>query len=207
MDPFDHSSNPNTMKVQCVGVDIAKNDFKVAFATKGEDNKLSCTTAKKFDNAKTGFNQLVRWATSEMDKNAPLVFLMEATGVYHEKLAHHLHRAGKQVHVVLPNKFKHFAASLNSKSKTDAIDAKLLARFGVEREHRPWNPAELVIKRMRDFSRYRYSYKNRRRPSPTSFIARIMRMVYQRISRRAARRSLPCWKRKSRYSVRKWRKW
>ncbi|MBK9061015.1 MAG: transposase [Flavobacteriales bacterium] len=39
--------------------------------------------------------------------------------------------------------------------KTDAIDAKLLARFGVEREHRPWNPAELVIKRMRDFSRYR----------------------------------------------------
>ncbi|MBK6892468.1 MAG: IS110 family transposase [Flavobacteriales bacterium] len=62
---------------------------------------------------------------------------------------------GKQVHVVLPNKFKHFAASLNVKSKTDAIDAKLLARFGVEREHRPWNPAELVIKRMRDFSRYR----------------------------------------------------
>ncbi|QQS72434.1 MAG: transposase [Flavobacteriales bacterium] len=59
------------------------------------------------------------------------------------------------MHVVLPNKFKHFAASLNSKSKTDAIDAKLLARFGVEREHRPWNPAELVIKRMRDFSRYR----------------------------------------------------
>ncbi|MBK9598725.1 MAG: hypothetical protein IPO60_10505 [Flavobacteriales bacterium] len=29
------------------------------------------------------------------------------------------------------------------KSKTDAIDAKLLAR-GVEREHRPWNPAELA---------------------------------------------------------------
>ncbi|MBK7285993.1 MAG: hypothetical protein IPI95_02195 [Flavobacteriales bacterium] len=87
---------PNTMKVQCVGVDIAKNDFKVAFATKGEDNKLSCTTAKKFDNAKTGFNQLVRWATSEMDKNAPLVFLMEATGVYHEKLAHHLHRVASR---------------------------------------------------------------------------------------------------------------
>ncbi|MBK9627314.1 MAG: hypothetical protein IPO56_06330 [Flavobacteriales bacterium] len=55
---------------------------------------------------------------------------MEATGVDYEELCH---RIGKQVHVVLPNKFKHFAASLNVKSKTDAIDAKLLARFGVDR--------------------------------------------------------------------------
>ena len=90
-----------------------------------------------------------------MDKDTPVVFLMEATGVYHEELAHHLHRIGKQVHVVLPNKFKHFAASLNMKSKTDAIDAKLLARFGVEREHRPWIPADPVLKQMRHLSRYR----------------------------------------------------
>ena len=143
------------MKRQCVGVDIANNDFKVALAKKGADDKLSCTTTKKFANTKSGFNQLVRWATSEMDKDVPVDFLMEATGVYHEELAHHLHRIGKQVHVVLPNKFKHFAASLNMKSKTDAIDAKLLARFGVEREHRPWSPAEPVLKEMRHLSRYR----------------------------------------------------
>ncbi|MBK7483141.1 MAG: transposase [Flavobacteriales bacterium] len=116
---------------------------------------LIYSTVKKFTNAKVGFNQLVRWATSEMDKDVPVLFLMEATGVYHEELAHHLHRIGKQVHVVLPNKFKHFAASLNVKSKTDAIDAKLLARFGVDQEHRPWSPAEPVLKQMRHLSRYR----------------------------------------------------
>ncbi|MEO5585618.1 MAG: IS110 family transposase [Flavobacteriales bacterium] len=143
------------MKRQCVGIDIANSDFKAAVAKRGADDGLSCTASKKFDNTRSGFNQLVRWAASELDKDTPVVFLMEATGVYHEELAHHLHRIGKQVHVVLPNKFKHFAASLNMKSKTDAIDAKLLARFGVEREHRPWIPADPVLKQMRHLSRYR----------------------------------------------------
>ena len=150
------------MKRQCVGVDIANKDFKVALAKKGADDSLSCTTSKKFANTKTGFNQLVRWATSEMDKDVPVTFLMEATGVYHEELAHHLHRIGKQVHVVLPNKFKHFAASLNVKSKTDAMDAKLLARFGVEREHRLWRPAESIMRQMRHLSRYRVQLQEQR---------------------------------------------
>ena len=150
------------MKRQCVGVDIANQDFKVALAKKGADDSLSCTTSKRFANTKTGFNQLVRWATSEMDKDVPVIFLMEATGVYHEELAHHLHRIGKQVHVVLPNKFKHFAASLNVKSKTDAMDAKLLARFGVEREHRLWSPTESIIMQMRHLSRYRVQLQEQR---------------------------------------------
>jgi len=143
------------MEKQCVGVDIASKSLRAALARRGAGEKMTCTASRKFDNTKSGFNQLVRWAASELDKNVPVVYLMEATGVYHEELAHHLHRIGKQVHVVLPNKFKHFAASLNVKSKTDPIDAKLLARFGVEREHRPWNPGEPVMKRMRHLSRYR----------------------------------------------------
>ena len=82
--------------------------------------------------------------------------------MYHEELAHHLHRIGKRVHVVLPNKFKHFAASLNVKSKTDAMDAKLLARFGVEREHRLWSPAESIMRQMRHLSRYRVQLQEQR---------------------------------------------
>jgi transposase len=146
---------PNTMKRQCIGIDIASKSLRAALARKGDDDTITCTASKTFDNTKTGFNQLVRWAATELAKDVPVVYLMEATGVYHEDLAHHLHRIGKQVHVVLPNKFKHYAASLNMKSKTDAIDAKLLARFGVESMHRPWSPAEPVIKQMRHLSRYR----------------------------------------------------
>jgi transposase len=143
------------MKRQCVGIDIANDDFKASLARTGSDGRLLCTPSKKFDNNRSGFNQFIRWVAGEMDKDIPVVFLMEATGVYYEELAHHLHRISKQVHVVLPNKFKHFVASLNMKSKTDAIDAKLLARFGVEREHQPWSPADPRFKQMRDLSRYR----------------------------------------------------
>ncbi|MDQ3099777.1 MAG: IS110 family transposase [Bacteroidota bacterium] len=143
------------MKRQCVGIDIANEDFKASLAKTGADGRLSCTPSKKFDNTRTGFNQLTRWVAGEMDKDISVVFLMEATGVYYEELAHHLHRIGKQVRVVLPNKFKHYTASLNMKSKTDAIDAKLLARFGVEREHQPWSPADPIFRQMRHLSRYR----------------------------------------------------
>jgi len=54
------------MKRQCVGVDIANKDFKVALAKKGADDSLSYTTSHRFANTKSGFNQLVRWATSEI---------------------------------------------------------------------------------------------------------------------------------------------
>ncbi len=143
------------MRRQCVGIDIANDDFKASLARTAPDGRIVFTPAKKFANTRQGFNQLIRWVTSEIDKDVPLIFLMEATGVYYEELAHHLHRIGKQVVVVLPNKFKHYAGSLNVKSKTDAIDAKLLARFGVEREHAPWSPADPVFRQMRHLSRYR----------------------------------------------------
>lgn len=143
------------MNRQCVGIDIANDDFQVAFGKTFPDGRPAFTPAKKFANTKQGFNQLIRWVASEMDKDVPLIYLMEATGVYYEELAHHLHRIGKQVVVVLPNKFKHYKASLNAKSKTDAIDAKLLARFGVEREHEPWRPADPIFRQMRHLSRYR----------------------------------------------------
>lgn len=145
----------STMNRQCIGIDIANDDFQVSLGSISPDSRLVFTQVRKFANTKQGFNQLTRWAAGEMDKDVPLFFLMEATGVYYEELAHHLHRIGKQVIVVLPNKFKHYKASLNAKSKTDAIDARLLARFGLERGHPPWNPADPIFRQMRHLSRYR----------------------------------------------------
>jgi len=44
------------------------------------------------------------------------------------------------VTVLLPNKTAAFAKSLNHKSKTDAIDAKMLAQMSLERDLPLWNP-------------------------------------------------------------------
>ena len=64
---------------------------------------------------------------------------MEATGVYYEELAYFLadHQAAV-ASALLPNKVKHFARSTELKSKTDQLDARLLARLGLERALPAW---------------------------------------------------------------------
>jgi transposase len=79
---------------------------------------------------------------------------MEATGVYYESLAHHLFKLKKTVHVSLPNTTKHYFSSLNIKTKTDAIDAKWLSQFGVERNHKMWIPPSPIIIELRNLTRY-----------------------------------------------------
>jgi transposase len=79
---------------------------------------------------------------------------MEATGVYYERLAHHLHNLKQVVHVVLPNTSKHYFSSLNVKTKTDALDAKILSRFGVERKHKTWQPPSPLLLELRNLTRY-----------------------------------------------------
>lgn len=143
------------MKKQCVGIDISKASFSVLICSRSVTDGLSYSVRRKFGNDKKGFNQLTRWVAKESDKTTPLVFLMEATGVYHENLAHHLHRVGKTVHIILPNTSKNYFRSLNIKTKTDDVDARVLAQFGIERTHKEWQPPTKIFREMRDLSRYR----------------------------------------------------
>ena len=78
---------------------------------------------------------------------------MEATGIYYEPLAYHLHKLHLQVAVLLPNKVKHYAKSLNIKSKTDKIDASIIARMGAERQLALWQPPLPVLKTLRAVTR------------------------------------------------------
>jgi transposase len=83
---------------------------------------------------------------------------MEATGVYHEQLTHYLHRLDAYVSVLLPNKVKSFAQSFNEHSKTDAIDALVIARFTAQRLHKCWKPASEQMNYMRALTRQRQSF-------------------------------------------------
>jgi transposase len=79
--------------------------------------------------------------------------LAEATGVYYEHLAHFLHSHGYQVAVALPNKIRNYAKSLESKSKTDPLDAAVITRFGLERQLLLWSPASESLKTLRNLCR------------------------------------------------------
>lgn len=142
------------LRKQAVGIDISKATIIACLASLDPSGSICFSSAEVFDNTKSGFNKLLRWARPLVENQAPLVFLMEATGVYYQKLAHHLYGIGKTVHVVLPNKSAHYMRSLNVKTKTDVVDAKVLAQFGVERAHRCWEPPNPVLAELRNLTRY-----------------------------------------------------
>lgn len=147
---------------QCIGIDISKDSFTACFCLLHQNEKLQFNEVKKFKNVKTGFNQLLRWAKKVKDSDLQISFLMEATGVYYENLAYHLININQQVHVVLTNTYKHYFTSLNIKTKTDELDAKVLSRFGVERSHRIWEkPNELYLK-LRNLGRYLVQLKEQK---------------------------------------------
>lgn len=139
---------------QSIGIDISKLTFTACLCQRSETGELTYSAVSTFNNELKGFNQLLRWVRGSISANIQLVFLMEATGVYYENLAHHLYRLKKVVHVVLPNTSKHYFSSLNIKSKTDDIDAKILSRFGVERTHKIWLPPCPELLQIRNLTRY-----------------------------------------------------
>ena len=142
------------LRKQAIGIDISKDTFNACLGSQGQNGELSFTSGICFKNTKQGYNRLLRWVKPILDREVPLVFLMEATGVYYQNLAHHLHGIGKTVHVVLPNTSSHYAKSLNVKTKTDALDAKILAQFALERTHRVWSPPSKILGELRHLTRY-----------------------------------------------------
>ncbi|MCW5954063.1 MAG: transposase [Propionibacteriaceae bacterium] len=68
----------------------------------------------------------------------------EATGGYEAALLTALHAAGRPVHRADARKVKAFIRSFGTLAKTDAIDARALARYAQERHARlaRWQPAE-----------------------------------------------------------------
>jgi len=146
---------------QNVGIDISKKDFAVCICKRFSDPNKDplISEIKKFDNSKTGFNQFLKWVAKNIDKNIPVYYTMEATGVYHEPLANHLHKLKKSVAILLPNTVNHFAKSLNRKSKTDEIDAVTIALMGCERKLLSWSPPKPLFKKLRSFCRLHQAIK------------------------------------------------
>jgi transposase len=127
-----------TMK-QVVGIDISKDSFDAQFAVTDEKQQQRFVALAKFCNTLPGFRKLSRWAKKMAGSStAPLWFVMEATGVYHEHLAYYLAEQHQRVTIVLPTKMKNYVRSLDIKSKTDRLDARAIAQFGLERMLQPW---------------------------------------------------------------------
>jgi transposase len=145
---------------QTIGIDVSMDNFEARFGTIDANQDEFISKAEKFNNNLKGFKNFLKWALSvRASKSLPVTFVMEVTGVYHENLAYFLHSKGYQVVIVLPNKIKNYAKSLETKSKTDPIDAMTITRFALERKLTAWAPPEPFIRAIKELSREYVSLK------------------------------------------------
>jgi len=147
---------------QSVGIDIAKASFTACVCTRMLSGETQTSPVESFDNDKHGFNQFIKWHRKITEPYVETTFLMEATGIYYESIAYYLHRLDLAVSVILPNKVKHYAKSLNIKTKTDIVDARIIARMGAERELPIWQPPVPILKQLRDLTRLYLDLKHER---------------------------------------------
>lgn len=143
----------NQVIKQCVGIDISKGSFTACVCSRLQTGEERLSEVLEFKNLKPGFNQLIKWSRKITTPSLEVTFVMEATGVYYENLAHHLYKLKQPVCILLPNKVNHFAKSLNIKTKTDKVDARVIARMGAERKLPNWIPPHPLFKQLKDLTR------------------------------------------------------
>jgi transposase len=140
---------------QSLGLDVSKNTIHVCFAQQEISKKFRIMGTRKFANTVAGLKQMETWLRRFRKEDIELHLLMEATGVYYEAAAFFFKEQGYRVSVALPNKTKAYARSLNYKSKTDVVDAKILAQMALERDMAEWNPAGQNMRKIKLLCRER----------------------------------------------------
>lgn len=147
----------------CLGNDISKDKMSVCFSQLDEQQRVSIKGSHTFGNNPQGWKALQRWiARFRKHPEVPFTIVVEATGVYYEGFAYYFKEQGYQLHVVLPNKSKHYAKSLNIKTKNDEVDARLLAQMGLERNLSVWKGATPIMLKIKQLSRQRLALQETR---------------------------------------------
>lgn len=140
-----------TILKQSVGIDVSKDKFQACFSQRQLDKSFRIISSHSYACNESGFADFSAWVEKHRHGAVELHFLMEATGVYYENLAYYLLSKGYRVTVLLANKVKAFAKTLEHRSKTDVIDAKVMAQMSLERDLPVWTPPSpkmLTIKRL-----------------------------------------------------------
>jgi len=127
-----------------VGCDVSKKKLDLGLLLGLEPLKLR---SKVVENHQPGWKTLIEWACRQANCSAgELHVVMEATGAYHEAAAYALVQAGVKVSVVNPALVRDFAKGLAVRSKTDATDRAVLARYGAITKPPRWQaPSPEVV--------------------------------------------------------------
>ena len=120
-----------------IGVDISKSHLDVF--------RLEDGIAKRFDNSAAGFRALTRW----LGKTPVARVVFEPTGAYHKAFEVALGETLPLVKVN-PLQARRFAEAYGTRAKTDAVDARMLARMGAAFDLEPQVPQSRNMRDLRD---------------------------------------------------------
>ena len=138
---------------QTAGIDCGSQELVVSFGLLLSNGNFNCKGTKVFANTLKGFKQLMQWIAEVSSKDIAVLYVMEATGVYHEKLAYHLIAGGCHVSIVLPNKVNAFAKTCTSKKQDDQQASRVLAEFGCVKQLDEWQPPHPLFAYLKQLTR------------------------------------------------------
>ena len=140
---------------QVAGIDVAQKELVVCLGRMYDNWEPELYAHKVFANTEEGIKRLSGWAKKQSDPETGVRFVMEATGVYHERLAYCLEGNGDEVSIILPNKISSYMRTLDTNTITDKTSSEAITRFGLERSLNVWHRPQETYRHMRQLTRER----------------------------------------------------
>lgn len=181
-----------------IGLDVSKETFDAALGLPQERPwVLGRMPWRRFARTPDGARQFVQWHEAQLASQgfgaAGARVAMEATGSYSLELAQWLSalRPSLGPAILNPLQVRSYIQSLALRNKTDALDARALARFGFERQPAPYqalSPAQAELRALvrgrDDLVQMRVAEENRlQEPCASPLVLRTRQAHIQRLNR------------------------
>lgn len=124
-----------------IGIDIADKTFTTSCVTATMQHIFLYQT---FDQTVPGWDALIALCHAQQMSSRDVRIIMEATGVYSEKISHYLYQHGFAVYVEPPGKIRN---AFYERGKTDPVDSRQIAEYGFRFQDKlhPWQPKTQII--------------------------------------------------------------
>ena len=168
-----------------LGIDMAKHDFVSALDLEDQSEKLS---HPKLKNTHRGFNQLKQWVMKQVSKHSSdsVHIGIESTGGYETPLVEWFRKhTDFRISVLNPIQVKRFGQSQLIRTKTDKVDARLIARYMVIHKPEPTPVLSREVKELQALTRH-LEHLIRKRADEMTYLenvrdSRVKTMVRQTI--------------------------
>ncbi|SMB82928.1 IS110 family transposase [Deinococcus hopiensis] len=155
-----------------LGMDVGKRELYACLQQGSTSSPAILGRRGPVANTAGGWAQLTTWVEKQA-KGDTVHMVMGATNVYWERPAHHFHfrRVSFQVSVVTPAQIKCFALLVLRRGKTAAMDAEIIAWYGLVMQSAVWTPLAQVRTELKQLTRERETVLARRTQENNHLIA------------------------------------